>query len=776
MASIGLALLTLAATGAAAQVALPGLTKPATEAPKPAAPAETPEQLRTRLHAQLDEARAERQKLEDEVQRGALPAGIGEDDTTRLRRALDETVFALEGQLRLLADLDAARRAQKEAEQAQRDWSGFAEPPPYSALMVDRLRDEAALAGARLVALEGSGLQAAREVANLKQRIDAAEAEMRRLQEARERAKPGTEAAVAWRLAGAQRAVRAGAALAALSQLSGEVAAARAAAERARQALLQRQIGVAAAQERFDESDLAKLRAETRAQTDKLQKQLDEAIARSNRRTHERDRAAQAIAASTAADGSAEAVALRAKLRAADAWTETARFEVDALSAHLTVAAARDDLARLRFEAGRSDNPDARRKALTELSDIQTRLAQWVAYATSQCELARLAESRETQTLLGEGRRDAATAAADRELLAALQTRVALADQMVRTAEQTQRSVQRWVQELTADKAAANFGDRAEYAAAAVAAATKAIWNFELFATEDSTVVDGQRVTTTRGVTVGKSIGAALIFVLGMLAAAVLARRLEAALVRRAHVSAPQARTIKRWLLALTAAVMIVVVLNLARIPLTVFAFLGGALAIGVGFGTQTLIKNFISGLILLMERQVRVGDTIEVDGTVGTVTEVNLRSSTVRGFDGVEALLPNATLLEQKVVNWTHTDATVRRAVKVGVAYGSPVRQVSDVLLECAQRHGLILNDPAPYVLFEDFGDTALVFGLYFWLELNSNVNSSVVMSDLRYMIEKRFGEAGIEIAFPQREVRLATTKPLEVRIAREPGAQPSG
>jgi small-conductance mechanosensitive channel len=103
---------------------------------------------------------------------------------------------------------------------------------------------------------------------------------------------------------------------------------------------------------------------------------------------------------------------------------------------------------------------------------------------------------------------------------------------------------------------------------------------------------------------------------------------------------------------------------------------------------------------------------------------------------------------------------------VKVGVAYGSPVRQVSDLLLDCAQRHGLVLNEPAPYVLFEDFGDNALVFGLYFWIDLSPNVSGSVVMSDLRFMIEKRFAEAGVEIAFPQRDVHLRMARPLDVRV----------
>ena len=107
--------------------------------------------------------------------------------------------------------------------------------------------------------------------------------------------------------------------------------------------------------------------------------------------------------------------------------------------------------------------------------------------------------------------------------------------------------------------------------------------------------------------------------------------------------------------------------LNLARIPLSVFAFLGGALAIGVGFGTQTIIKNFISGMILLVERRVQIGDTIEIDGVSGAVTAVDLRSSTVRSGDGQDTLVPNSVLLEHKVTNWTLYDRKVRRSVQSG-------------------------------------------------------------------------------------------------------------
>jgi small-conductance mechanosensitive channel len=169
--------------------------------------------------------------------------------------------------------------------------------------------------------------------------------------------------------------------------------------------------------------------------------------------------------------------------------------------------------------------------------------------------------------------------------------------------------------------------------------------------------------------------------------------------------------------------------------------------------------------LIVLMERQVRVGDIIEVDGVTGVVAEVNLRSSTVRGFDGVEAVVPNSSFLENQVVNWTYSDTRRRREIRIGIAYGSPVREAAEIITGCAEDHGQVLKKPPPEVYFEDFGDSALLMVLVYWGELAND--SRRIDSDLRFAIEKRLGAAGIAMPFPQRDVHLDTSQPLAVRIA---------
>jgi small-conductance mechanosensitive channel len=202
------------------------------------------------------------------------------------------------------------------------------------------------------------------------------------------------------------------------------------------------------------------------------------------------------------------------------------------------------------------------------------------------------------------------------------------------------------------------------------------------------------------------------------------------------------------------------------NIPLAVFAFFGGALAIGIGFGAQNLINNFISGMILLFDRSIKVGDIVEVDGQGGTVTAINMRNSHIKRFDGVELLVPNSQFLQQKVTNWTHSDKRMRYSISVGVAYGSPTRQVSQILLDTVEGHEMVLKDPQVVVLFEDFADNALTFTTYFWLDLISVRDNRGIVSEIRHRISEALGRAGIVIAFPQRDVHIDAQNPIAVKI----------
>jgi small-conductance mechanosensitive channel len=221
--------------------------------------------------------------------------------------------------------------------------------------------------------------------------------------------------------------------------------------------------------------------------------------------------------------------------------------------------------------------------------------------------------------------------------------------------------------------------------------------------------------------------------------------------------------------------ILAIMAFRMVNIPLEVFGFVGGALALGFGLGAQNLVNNFISGIILLVEQPIRIGDVIEIDGIRGTVRRIASRYSQVRRFDGVDVLVPNREILERQVINLTLDDPQTRLTVKVGVAYGSPTRVVADAVMSAAREHGLVLKDPAPFVLFEDFADSALVFSLNFWVTLTPTTNSLVIASDLRYMIDRSLRDAGIVISFPQRDVHLDLVGPVQVEMrAHADGASP--
>ena len=184
-------------------------------------------------------------------------------------------------------------------------------------------------------------------------------------------------------------------------------------------------------------------------------------------------------------------------------------------------------------------------------------------------------------------------------------------------------------------------------------------------------------------------------------------------------------------------------------VDLTNLAFIAGALSVGIGFGLQDVIKNLVAGIIILLERPFKVGDWVVLSGVEGTIRQINIRSTELLSFDKMSVIIPNATLISSTVTNKTHGDRMSRQSVAVGVAYGSDVEKVKQILLDCAAEHKLVLKNPAPYVLFKDFGSSSLDFELRCYV--NDIWKGWTVPSELRYAINKRFIEEGIEIPFPQ-------------------------
>lgn len=195
--------------------------------------------------------------------------------------------------------------------------------------------------------------------------------------------------------------------------------------------------------------------------------------------------------------------------------------------------------------------------------------------------------------------------------------------------------------------------------------------------------------------------------------------------------------------------------LNLLGISLNNFAVIAGGLSVGIGFGMQTIISNFISGLILLFDRAIQPGDIIEVNGVWAKVMSVNIRNTEVQTFENAKIFLPNSTLIANQVTNWTHrNDVRIRRDVMVGVAYGSDVQLVKKLMLEAAQEHPAVMSTPEPWVIFNNFGASSLDFIVRFWVR-HVDLGLSTC-SEIRETIDARFREHGVEIPFPQMDVHV--------------------
>ena len=256
-------------------------------------------------------------------------------------------------------------------------------------------------------------------------------------------------------------------------------------------------------------------------------------------------------------------------------------------------------------------------------------------------------------------------------------------------------------------------------------------------------------------ITLGKIALVPIFLVIGILLTRWIANMIANRMTNK-QVAPDVVHLVRRLVFILAIVILAITILDFINVPITAFAFVSGAIAIGVGFGAQNIINNFISGWILMWERPIRIGDFLEVEDARGRVEAINTRSTRFRRSDGVHMLIPNSILLENTVVNWTLVDRLMRTSVRVGVAYGSPAKKVRDLIAQAAKEMTTVLNEPEPQVIFDDFGDNALMFEVFFWVEAAVERDLRTIRSDIRFRIDELFAEHGIVIAFPQRDVHL--------------------
>jgi len=728
-----------------AQLPIPGL-KPAGAAPAAAAPA-TPEQTRAQLQQQLKTARERFNRLDEAASR--LPEGVTAVELADRRRDAQQAIVSLERQLKMLAAKPQSAELAKKAAEARDAWTGFKEAPPYSVLMVDDLRNQRDVAAEKQATTRSSLQLLERSLEELRGEAKAAD-DAQRLAATRDLKEP----AAAWRLdAAGERATAITARLGALETTIDLQRDALAEAD-AKLALIDRKLQETAGRQELRDEDLEKVRATSQGRESAVRKEI--------KSVQERADALAKLAVKQEAEAAAPDAGEAAKLR-----YETTQERVDALTSTVESLNLLNQL--------ESAVPEAyeHRRVLMTSADANAREDAVLAFQKRRERLQALAVlttngiASANAELRGLEARAANLPAGDPSLAALNDLRADLWDQLnatqrlAQTVELHQGQLGHWLEDFNAHQAKRSVGQRFGDGLKATWRQIVAVWNTPIWKFDGP---DGRKGV----INLGTLIRALLLFTFGYWIASHSTHRLQRYAVSHRHIAQAQAHTIRRWSMVLLSFLLALATLHVLEIPLTLFAFFGGALAIGIGFGTQTLIKNFISGIIVLFERNIRVGDILDIGGVVGTVTEINTRSSILRSGDGVETLIPNSVFLENKITNWTHSNRRLRRTVRVGVAYDSPIQTVVEVLVECAKRHGLVLDEPEPMALLEDFGPTALVFALNFWVELGEKTNAALVASDLRYMIAKRFGETGIVIPSPGSDMRLVTEAPLKVSVER--------
>ena len=241
-----------------------------------------------------------------------------------------------------------------------------------------------------------------------------------------------------------------------------------------------------------------------------------------------------------------------------------------------------------------------------------------------------------------------------------------------------------------------------------------------------------------------------------------LQKILKSRILSKTHLDEGTQFTILKLIHYLIMAVVIYQVINMIGLDLKGLAFIAGVLSLGIGFGLQNIASNFVSGLIMMFERPIRVGDLISVGDMEGMIKDIRMRSTTILTPDNISVIIPNSDFVSGQVINWTLGDPKIRVHIPIGVAYGSDVQLVTKLLMEIAREHPDVLDEPAPEVWFNEFGDSSLNFELLIWI--SSPRIRKRVTSDINYAIEAAFREHGVEIPFPQQDVYVRSLPPLNV------------
>jgi potassium-dependent mechanosensitive channel len=679
------------------------------------------------------------------------PSGVTHEQLMERRALRQQVVRAYDQQIDEYHRLEQARERHRDVAKSSAAWTGFSEPPPYSIFLADELWDTAFS-----LRLAVEGIQSQLNMIELRfgrarELLRSAEERLRQASERAEAVKDPAELARAqWAQDMEALRRRAASSMLTAAQRSRTRIEEESAEARARLAFAERQLQTAEAHVRFTEEDLNKVRARLTQERQELEAELQHTVAEEHIQARALAEAERHLDAASGRRGggsldtaTGRMVRLKRAVELKRLQSDDVSLKLDLLKQLLDMGEGERQLWESRFAMAQGIEPRQAREAYRQSKPLLSSFQAARNYLQQQAAVV------SGQLTEQDNRLSNAAVDDDRsQLQAVLDTyrrRQALYDRVLQRLDQAARFVERWQSEFREQRKELPLSARLTDWATQAAGIAATAWNFEVFAAEDTIEVDGKKITGRRSVTVGKILTALGILLVGYWICLYLARLIGALAMKRLGATPEVANLVRQWTQAFLITILILISLISVKIPLTIFAFLGGAFAIGVGFGAQNLLKNVISGILLLIERPLRVGDLIEVDNIRGRVTTIGLRSSTVRDAKGIETLIPNSNFLDRNLTNWTYSSQIGRFSLRVGAPYGS--QKVGELLTDIAGQHPRILKLPSPQALLEEFGEKAVIFTLNYWLDIGLEVEPAEVASDLRYMIEKKFSEIGLKV-----------------------------
>lgn len=674
-----------------------------------------------------------------------------------------------------LVHLDKVQKKQLDVKQAIQTWQGFPDPPPYGIDRVDQLRDDV-----HAIQLKFKALQSEGDI--LKQDINTLKADLREAQQLERqlasKIEKSTDTATSEQLKWLQK----------LQQLEIEYNEAQLASS-----LVEEQTIRTTLDTNKDELTLAKKKLLEAAQSSPLHKQeLDKKLARLGQ---EQRQVAQELESAIVADRQAQQnldvsrthlnqlrsqlveqnrsattaekhqlAGLEAAYELNQALAETSSIKLENLRMTQTLLEYEQLTWRARYRLAHEGMSNEIAQSYKRVKEGLSKIDQLEPYFQSNLQLVQAMLVQQQQTLASGHAQNAGVSS---QLVNTYKQRGDSYRRILSKLQELDWLLERFYDETNEEEGSLPLAQQAQNKLEQAGYWLNNIWSFELFTVSEPVVMDGHVVNSEKGVTVKSIFLALVIIILGFFVTRFLTRRLTYLALKKFRWHPNRSILIDKWLFYALVGTFIFVGMSAADIPMTIFAFLGGALAIGAGFGAQNLINNFISGIILLIERPIKLGDIIDVGDVRGQIEKIGARCSLVRRFDGIEMLIPNADFLEKNVINWTLSDNRVRTFLDVGVAYGSDTQLVRTIMLETAENHPRVLPHPEPFVLFDNFGDNSLNFRLYYWVNVEVEMDLYRVASDFRYEIDRRFRESGVVIAFPQSDVHLTVTQPVKVDLS---------